>query len=75
MDRLLLTPADVVVVVVVKAKSAWTAASLSSDLDQRLVYRESLYGNVVVVAAQLIGPLGTRTTGLMFPSWIWRSAD
>jgi len=75
MDRLLFTPADVVVVVVVKAKSAWTVASLSSDLDQRLVYRESLCGNVVVVAAQLIGPLGTRKTGLTFPNWIWRSAD
>jgi len=49
----------VVVVVVVSAKSAWNIASPSNDLDQQLVL-ESRCGNVVV-AAELMGPLGSRT--------------
>ena len=30
---------------------------------------DSRYGNVVVVAAELIGPVGARTTEWTFPSW------
>jgi len=30
---------------------------------------DSRYGNVVVVAAELIGPVGARTTDWTFPSW------
>ena len=36
---------------------------------------ESRYGNDVVVAAELIGPFGSQTTGLTFPGWVWRFAD
>jgi len=36
---------------------------------------ESRYGNGVVVRSELMGPLGAWTTGLTFPSWVWRSAD
>jgi len=36
---------------------------------------DSRYGNVVVFRAELMGPRGAWTTGLTFPSWVWRSAD